>query len=140
MNNPFNKLKALKINKISNSIGMTLMEIMIVLAIIGGLIAVLLPNIQSALNRSKIKQTRIAIGQVVQGINGYQIDCGKFPANLDALTKAPSDCPNWGPDPYMKSIPKDGFGHEFTYETNESGYVVKSPGYKGKEITSEDIQ
>ena len=126
--------------RLKNSIGMTLMEIMIVMAILGGLIAVLLPNITGALNRSKIKQTKIAIGQIVQSINGYQIDCGKYPASLDGLTKAPADCPNWGPDPYMKNIPKDGFGQSFTYEITDGNYVVKSPGYKGKEITSEEIQ
>lgn len=132
-----------KLNKqLQNNRGMTLMEIMIVLAIIGGLIAVLLPNITSQLNRSRVKQTRITISQITQAITGYQIDCGKFPTTLEALTKAPADCPNWGPDPYMKSIPKDGFGQSFTLDVKgpDTPPIVISPGYKGKEITSEDLQ
>jgi general secretion pathway protein G len=124
---------------IRNKRGMTLMEIMIVLAIIGSLMALLLPQIQGALNRSRMKQTKIAISQIVQAINNYQIDCGKFPATLDNLSKGDAECSNWGPDPYLKRIPKDAWNQEFSYEITNGSYMIRSPGYKGKEITSEDL-
>ncbi len=121
-----------------NQAGMTLMEIMIVLAIIGALMAMLLPQIQGAMNRANMKETKIAMSQIVQAINGYQIDCQKLPASLDALSKPDADCPNWGPDPYLKKIPKDGWGHEFSYELANGAPLIKT-SYKGKEITSEDL-
>ena len=123
---------------ILNQAGMTLMEIMIVLAIIGSLMALLLPQLQGAMNRSNAKQSKIAMAQIQQAINGYQMDCGKLPASLDSLSKADADCPNWGPDPYLKKIPKDGWGHEFTYEVNNGVPLIKY-SYKGKEYTSEDL-
>ena len=120
--------------------GMTLLEIMIVLAIIGSLMAFLIPQVTARMNKAKIGQTKIAIGQIVQALNNFQIDCGKYPSSLEFLTKADPECSNWGPDPYMKKIPKDAWSHDFTYEITGSDYRVKSPGYQGKEITSEELQ
>ena len=92
-----------------NSRGMTLMEILIVLAIIGTLMAVLLPTIASRLDKSKIGQTKIAMGQVINAINLYYTDCGKYPTSMDGLIKADPECSNWGPEPYMKKPPKDAW-------------------------------
>jgi len=128
-----------KNNKINNK-GMTLLEIMIVLGIIGAVMSILLPMVMSRLNASRIKQTKLAIGQMVQSINNFQMDCGKLPANLEFLTKPDPECSNWGPDPYMKKIAKDAWGQEFTYEVSGTNFVIKSPGYKGKEINSEELQ
>jgi len=118
---------------------MTLIEIMIVLGIIGFLLATLMPTITAKLNKSKISQTKISIGQVVQALNNYNIDCNKFPSSLEFLTKPDAECSNWGPDPYMKKIPKDAWDRDLVYEVDGMNFVVKSPGYKGKEITSEDL-
>lgn len=127
-------------NKRSSELGMTLLEIMIVLAIIGSLMAFLIPQVTSRLNKSKIGQTKIAIGQLVQSLNNFQIDCGKFPTSLEMLSKPDPECQNWGPDPYMKKIPKDAWGRDFTYEVSGTNFTIKSPGYNGKEITSEELQ
>src|SRR5580698_7279090 len=103
---------------LKHQLGMTLLEIMIVLAIIGTLMAFLIPQVTARLNKAKIGQTKIAIGQIVQALNNFQIDCGKFPASLDYLAKPDPDCPNWGPDPYMRKVPKDAWNRDFTYEVN----------------------
>jgi general secretion pathway protein G len=124
---------------LKNSRGMTLMEIMIVVAIIGFLAATLYPTITNRMNSAKIKQTKISIQQIVQALNNYNIDCNKYPVSLDLLTKPDAECSNWGPDPYMKKIPKDEWSRDFTYEVSGTSFVIKSPGYKGKEITSEDL-
>ena len=118
---------------------MTLIEILIVLAIIGTLMAVLIPQVTSRLNKSRIGQTKIAIGQVVNALNLFYTDCGKYPKSLEFLSKADPECNNWGPDAYLKKIPKDGWNRDFTYEVEGSNYVIKSPGYDGKEITSEEL-
>lgn len=130
-----------------NSRGMTLVEIMIVLAIIGALMAVLLPQVTSSLNKSRVGQTRIAMGQVVNALNMYNTDCGKFPKSLEALTKADGECTNWGPDPYLRKMPKDAWSRDFLYSLENGNFVIKSLGADGKEggdgfnkdITSEDI-
>lgn len=124
---------------LSNSRGMTLMEIMIVVAIIGGLASILMPNIINNYNRNKIKQTKVTIGLIVQALNTYNMDCSKYPSALEFLTKPDPECSNWGPDPYMKKLPNDEWGKPFTYEASGSNFKITSPGYKGKEITSDEL-
>jgi len=119
--------------------GMTLLEIMIVLAIIGSLMALLIPQVTQRLKSAKVKQTKVIMGQIIQALNNYQIDCGKYPTNIDFLTKADPDCQNWGPDPYMKKVPKDAWSHDFSYEVTGNNFVMKSAG-DGKEISSEEMQ
>lgn len=115
------------------------MEILIVIAIIGFLASILYPQIQSARVRAQIKQTKISIGQIAQALNNYNIDCNKYPSSLEFLTKADPECSNWGPEPYLKRIPKDEWGRDFTYEISGTSFKISSPGYKGKEINSDDL-
>jgi general secretion pathway protein G len=126
---------------------MTLVEIMIVLAIIGALMAVLLPNIQRNLNKSKINETKLAMNQTINALNLYYTDCGKYPKSLEGLVKADADCPNWGPEPYVKKAPKDAWKNDFVYEVDGSSFSIKSLGADGREggdsynkdITQDDL-
>ncbi len=120
-----------------NQVGMTLLEIMIVLAIIGSLIAMLVPGVMEKLNNARMKETKIAIAQILQAIGNYQIDCGKLPSSLESLSRADADCPNWGPEPYMRKVPKDAWGKEFSYDGSSGNPVIRTE-YKGKEISSEE--
>jgi general secretion pathway protein G len=132
-----------------NSKGMTLVEIMIVLAIIGGLMALLAPRFTGALDKSKVRETKIAMGQIQNALNMYYTDCGKFPKTLDALVKAPSsdECSNWGPDAYLKKEAKDAWGTPFIYELDGNQFIIKSLGNDrreggaeyAKDITSEEL-
>ncbi|MBO9668444.1 MAG: type II secretion system major pseudopilin GspG [Bdellovibrio sp.] len=133
---------------ISNRKGMTLIEIMIVLAIIGGIAALLLPRLTGQLDKAKVKETRIHMGQITNALSMYYTDCGKYPTSLENLTKQDPECSNWGPEPYIKNV-KDRWGHEYIYETNGSSEpTLKSLGKDGREggsgydadITLDDAQ
>lgn len=142
-----NQKSNLLTHTIKNSKGMTLIEIMIVLAIIGSLMAVLLPGITSRLDKSRVSETKIAMGQITNQLNMYYTDCGKFPTSLEGLSKADADCSNWGPEPYMKTLPKDGWKQDFVYEIDGNNYILKSLGSDkreggdgyAKDITSEEL-
>lgn len=135
-------------SQIRNSRGMTLIEILIVLAIIGTLMAFLIPNVTSRLDKAKVNESKIAIGQVINALNLYYTDCGKYPSSIEGLSKADPECSNWGPEPYMKKTPKDAWNREFTYSLDGNTYTVKSLGSDGREggdgygkdLTNEDIQ
>ncbi|NUN05011.1 MAG: type II secretion system major pseudopilin GspG [Bdellovibrio sp.] len=118
---------------LKNRKGMTLIEIMIVLAIIGSIAALLLPNITGQLDKSKVKETRIQMTQIVNALSMYYTDCGKYPESLEGLSKADANCSNWGPEPYYKKGTKDPFQHEFIYELNGGEYTLKSLGKDGRE-------
>ncbi len=131
---------------ISNRKGMTLIEIMIVLAIIAGISALLLPRMQGATDKAKVKETKIHMGQLSNALQMYYTDCNKYPQTLEGLTKADPNCSNWGPEPYIKVI-KDRWDHDYVYEVNGGEYHLKSLGKDGREggsgydtdITLEDL-
>ena len=131
----------LKINRqgrIANQKGLTLVEIMIVLSIIGGLMALLAPRIQANLNKSKIRQARLQIGELGKALDMYYADCGAYPTTdqgLNVLLEAPaSGCSNWGPDAYIKkNLLKDPWNGEFIYEQTASSYVLRSLGKDRRE-------
>jgi general secretion pathway protein G len=108
--------------------GMTLIEIMIVLAILGGLIAVLAPNVMGRFNKSKVESTKLAMSEVSKNLAAFNLDCGKYPDALEFLQKPDPGCGNWGPEPYMKKAAKDAWGNEFAYAAEGSSFTLKSLG------------
>lgn len=118
---------------LKNRKGMTLIEIMIVLAIIGGIAALLLPNITGQLDKSKAKEAKIQLTQIVNALSMYYTDCGKYPQTLEGLTTADPNCSNWGPNPYYTKKLQDPFGHDLVYELEGGEYSLKSLGKDGRE-------
>lgn len=118
---------------LKNRKGMTLIEIMIVLAIIGGIAALLLPRMTGALDKAKVKETRIHMTQIVNALSMYYTDCGKYPQTLEGLVTEDANCSNWGPEPYLKKAPKDQFGNDYVYELNGNEFTLMSLGKDGRE-------
>ncbi|MBX3040351.1 MAG: type II secretion system major pseudopilin GspG [Bdellovibrionaceae bacterium] len=121
---------------VRNKRGMTLIEIMIVLAIIGAISALLIPRFGSAQDKAKVKEAKIHIGQIIQALSFYYSDCGRYPQALTGLTQADSSCSNWGPEPYYKmkgsetSI-NDPWGNPYVYELQGGQFTLKSLGKDG---------
>lgn len=121
-----------------NERGMTLIEIMIVIAIIAGLMAVLGTSANSYLQKSRVENAKIQMKEIGKQLEGYNLSCNSYPTTdqgLNALVTnpGPEACPNWGPDPYMKKEPKDPWNKPFLYESDGSTYVIKSLGRDRKE-------
>jgi len=132
---------------LKNRKGMTLIEIMIVLAIIGGIAALLLPRLTGQLDKAKTKEARIQMTQIINALQMYYTDCSKFPASLENLVTADANCASWGPEAYIKKSPKDPWGRDFQYELTDGAFALKCFGKDGKEggsgldadIDSEDL-
>lgn len=118
---------------VKNRKGMTLIEIMIVLAIIGGLMSLLGPRVLSQLDKSKARETNIIMGQIANALSMYYSDCAKYPESLEAITQDAADCSSWDPDPYKKLKTKDAWNREFVYEVNNGEFILKSLGKDGRE-------
>ena len=135
-----------KVNRISNNKGMTLIEIMIVLVILASIGGVLVTQVTGALKKSRVKNAQILITELGKSLDTYYTDCGQYPSSLDSLVDDEDNCSNWGPEPYLKKVPKDPWGNDFIYESDESSYEIISLGEGGKEggdgyakdISSED--
>lgn len=131
--------------------GMTLVEIMIVLVIVGGLIAILGNTVIGRLGSAQVKEAQIQIKEIGKSLDMFYADCGFYPSSaqgLQALVESPGDCQNWGPDPYLKKVPRDPWNGDYIYEQkSRSAYTLMSLGADGveggegkdKDISSDDI-
>lgn len=117
--------------------GMTLIEIMIVIAIIGGLMATLGTTVFSNFSKARVKQAKIQMQELTKSLELYATDCGSFPSEgkgLGALIEDPGECDNWGPEPYAKAkMLKDPWNNEFEYVRDGSSFILTSFGADGKE-------
>jgi general secretion pathway protein G len=99
--------------------GFTLVELLVVLAILGLLVAVATPQVLKYLGRAKSDTARIEIKSMSTALDLFLLDVGRYPTQqegLDALVANPGSLPNWH-GPYLKgsSIPSDPWGHPYQY-------------------------
>jgi hypothetical protein len=76
--------------------------------------------------------------EVNAAVRLYFSDNGKLPATLDELTKVNPKTDR----PYLEKLPKDRWGHDFTYDKRGEGgddYVIKSAGPDGVFGTADDV-
>src|ERR1700722_13471792 len=139
---------------IRNQRGMTLIEIMIVLVILGSMAGVLVVQVSKSLQKSRVQQAKILISEVGKALDQFNTDCGFYPTTdqgIQALVTLPAGgktCSNWGPESYIKKMPKDPWHNDLIYNcTDGQHYTLKSLGADGKEggeglnadISSEDL-
>lgn len=147
------KIEGGGLSRMGNQKGMTLLEIMIVVGLIGGLLAVLGQTIFSNRDNARIGQARIQMSEIGKALEMFYTACNFYPSTdqgLRALVEAPTgdpSCPNWGPEPYIKkNVLKDPWGNEFVYERGDGTYNLTSYGKdgrpggtgSGKDISSEE--
>lgn len=116
-----------------NQKGFSLGEILIVLVIIGGIMAIVLPKIADGNAKSKVNSTRLKMSEIENKINEYNSECGKYPKSVSFITEDDGSCKNWSSNPKMKHLLKDGWGTEFIFESTDTGYNLKSLGADKKE-------
>ncbi len=132
---------------LKNSKGMTLIEIMVVLMILGGILAFIGSSVFRNFRKANIQSAKLAISEVGKSLDLYYTDCGSYPKSIESLKENTEGCKNWGPEPYLKRIPKDPWNEDFIYETKGNSYLLKSLGSDKAEggsgdaadITNEDL-
>lgn len=118
---------------LSSQRGMTLVEIMIVLAILGAIIGLVATNVADNRDKARLKEAKIQLGLVSNSLQMYYTECGKYPAALTALADGDSECSNWISDKKMKKRIIDPWNREFYYAREGSEFILKSYGKDGKE-------
>jgi general secretion pathway protein G len=84
--------------------GFTLIELMIVMAIMGILITIAAPNLKQSIVRAREAVLREDLFQMREAIDQYYADNGKYPAALSDLINMQEKAKS-----YLRAIPKDPF-------------------------------
>ena len=125
--------------------GMTLIEIMVVVAIIGLLAAVIGVYVVGAQKRAEREATIIQIRQLESALTLFRSECGRYPNDaegLGALVKRPANCARWQNYLRVPEVPRDPWNQEYEYyEPGEHGQDVEvaSRGGDGSLGTTDDL-
>src|SRR5690606_6581853 len=78
--------------------GMSLIEIIIVVALLGTLMAYMVSNLINTSEEAKKDQTKLAMGVIQQALQMYRIHNNRYPTaeqGLDSLLSNPGNAKNW---------------------------------------------
>lgn len=110
--------------------GFTLIEIMVVVAILAILAAAVIPRIMDEPDKARVVKAKQDIRALEAALNMYRLDNFTYPTTdqgLDALVSAPAiepEAPNYKEGGYIKKAPKDPWGNEYQYlSPGENGEI-----------------
>ena len=101
--------------------GFTLIEVMVVIAIIGIMATLIVPRIMSKPEEARIIAAKQDISTIVQALKLYRLDTGRYPTTeqtLQALISKPTVQPippNWNNVGYLDRLPNDPWGYAYQY-------------------------
>lgn len=109
--------------KVSDSRGFTLIEIMVVVVILGILAGLIVPRIMDKPEEAKRTKAEIQIKALEQALKFYKLDNGSYPTTeqgLQALVEPPAVgnlAKKWKEGGYLEKgkVPKDPWDNDFIY-------------------------
>src|SRR5580693_1672859 len=119
--------------------GFTLVEMLVVIAIIGLIMGLIGPRVLNYLSESKVKAAKIQIQSFESALDLFNLDAGRYPSTAEGLTALVQRTPGvsaWN-GPYLKggNVPSDPWNHPYIYRSpgERSPYEIMSYGSDGQE-------
>ena len=121
--------------------GMTLIEIMVGLVIIGLVAGIVGVNVFGALGGAQTKTAQTQIHGISEALDLYKLQFGTYPSTADGLNALSS--PKGNAQPIMKDVPKDPWSNDYVYifpgQHNAGGFDLMSYGGDGVQGGGDDV-
>ena len=130
------------------SAGFTLVELLVVLAILTLLAGLVGPRVLGQLGGAKSKTAAVQIADIDKAMELFKLDVGRFPSTeegLEALVKKPASVTSGWAGPYLKgTLPNDPWGKPYHYQLAPNGSIeimsLGADGAPGGEGENADIR
>jgi len=127
--------------------GFSLIELLIVIVILGGLVAVVAPGLMDAADGAKRDTVCLKMNDLGKRLDMFKLDNGNYPETeegFQALLSNPDadKYPNYRVKPYLKKLPKDSWKTPFIYIRKGSEFELISfaaDRKEGGEESNKDI-
>jgi general secretion pathway protein G len=119
--------------------GFTLVEMLVVIAIIGMIMGLIGPRVLNYLSESRVKAARIQIQSFSSALDLFYLDAGRYPSTaegLAALVRPTSGVAGWA-GPYLRGggVPNDPWNNPYVYRSPgvHAPFDIVSYGADGQE-------
>jgi len=113
--------------------GFTIIELLIVMAILGMLAVMVAPNLFNQADSARRDAVLSQISSLGSALDAYRLDTGQYPDSMEGLVRDNSGRSTWN-GPYLRGeLPVDPWGNEYQYESNGREYTLMSYGADGRE-------
>jgi general secretion pathway protein G len=123
----------------AGELGFTLVEMLVVIAIIGLIMGLIGPRVLNYLSESKVKAAKIQMQSFASALDLFSLDAGRYPSSaegLAALVRPTAGIASWN-GPYLKggNVPNDPWNHPYVYRApgEHSAFDIVSLGSDGQE-------
>ncbi len=115
----------------ARSRGFTIIELLIVMAILGMLAVMVAPNLFNKADGARRDATLSQISAIGSALATHRLDVGEYPDELEGLMTNTTGRSTWD-GPYLNNdVPKDPWGNDYQFSSDGSEYTLMSFGGDG---------
>lgn len=118
--------------------GLTLVEMIVVLAIIALVAALIVPNVIGRPDEARVTVANTDLRTISAALKMYRLDNGDYPTTeqgLAALAEQPTMAPiprHWPAEGYLSPLPVDPWGRPYVYRSTGGAFELISYGKDGR--------